>query len=82
MTDSGCSPPELTKREMLAQAKRALHELMVGKIKSYQIGRRTITYYSLQELRTYIRDLEAEIAQAEGDDAHLFGASAAFFDRR
>lgn len=82
MTDNGCSPPALSKREMLAQARQALHALMVGRIKSYQIGRRTITYYSLKELQAYIRELEAEIAQEAEDADHLFGASAAFFDRR
>lgn len=82
MMDNGCNTPSLDKRKMLDDARRALHELICGRIKSYQIGRRTITYYSIKELRDYIRDLEAEIAQEDGDGNHLFGASAAFFDRR
>ena len=72
----------LTTREKLAEVREAIHDLMVGRISSYQIGRRTITYYKLADLRAYERTLLAELRAEEGDGATIAGAYVTFFDGR
>lgn len=73
---------EPTTREKIAAVRRAIHQLMVGRVKSYQIGRRTVTYYDIKELRDYLRDLQRQLAEEEGDPSLLAGTHVAFFDRR
>ena len=73
---------EMTTREAYAAVSRAIIELATGKVASFQIGSRSVTYVDLKRLR----ELKAELAQeirAEETEANLLGgATVAFFDRR
>ena len=44
---------------MLAEAEAARHELAIGKIASYTVKDRGVTYHSLAALDTYIAELRA-----------------------
>ena len=72
----------LTTRERIAEVRAAIHKLAVGRIKSYQLGRRTITYYDIKALKEYLRDLEDQLIAEEGDPALFAGTHVAFFDKR
>ena len=83
MSETGmASDRPLSTREMIAEVKLAIHKLVTGRIKSYQIGRRTITYYSIKELKDYLRDLEEQLAIEEQDPSLMSGVHVAYFDRR
>ena len=71
-----------SKRERLQEIETAIHELAIGKISSYMMGRRQITYHRLEELRKYRRELLAEIAEDEQDARNMYAAVVSFFDRR
>ncbi len=69
-------------REKLVEVEAAIHELMTGKIKSYMIGRRMVTYLNLEDLRRYQRELTAQLRAEGSDGTQIYGSTVSFFDRR
>lgn len=52
-----------TDTELLAATRAAIDALTTGKVKSYTIGDRTVTYHDLSELWTQVSRLESRIAR-------------------
>ncbi|MCL2495675.1 MAG: hypothetical protein FWE98_08525 [Oscillospiraceae bacterium] len=69
----------LTTREKIAKIRDAIFTLAVGLISSYQIGRRTVSYHSLKELRAYEGDLLLQLQEEERDRQLMPGVTVAFF---
>jgi hypothetical protein len=70
------------KREMLATVNDAIKKIVSGKVQSYAIGKRNLTYHNLSELRKLRAELINEIAAAETPAGQLTGTGVAVFDRR
>ena len=70
-----------TTAEMLAAVKRALFEIATGKVKTFALGTRSLTFHNLGELRALKRELEQELTDEHTSPDLLSGAKVAYFDR-
>lgn len=54
------------RRAALEEARKAYLELLSGRVKSYTVGTRTLTYHDLPELDKIIEKMEKEVDALEG----------------
>ncbi len=73
--------PELTKKQLYAEVKAAIHAILTTG-QSYTIGSRTLTRANITELRHLLDSLEAQIAAEENSSPLLGGTYVGIFDGR
>ena len=59
----------------------AIIALATGRVASFQLGSKSVTYLDIDKLRSLKAELAVELCAEDSDPSHLTGAAVAYFER-
>lgn len=73
---------QMTTREAYDAVSQAIISLATGRVSSFQLGSRSVTFLDIDKLRSLKAELAAELAAEHTGPGLMPGGSVAFFDDR